>query len=425
MPAKRARFLDFEALAVETTAGAGRRLPWTARTSRWYRRGPRRRGPGARRADARRDAQAPAGCRVVPTAGADTGPAALGWWVGRRRVAAPAGRRTRADQLELYLYLTREQARPARQRAAAAAVRHGRGSGQGRPSPSTSCCAHRVRRLDAAAGNREPSAPAAILPHPARPSGSARCFLTHSAHLKRFLGADVPRPGGCPPNSRTPPQTVRFRPRSAKLLDEILARAGQRGQGRRPAGAGRVPRHFFRTTRRRPRYDAELVWEEIRAIVKGRQAASERAPVRRAGRSAPAPAPAAGRAGRERGRVGRVRGAGWPTWRWVSRLGRDARAPDPRSQTLRGLRRLPARRWTPSPAAGAALSCSDAAQAPCSRSSPRAPGSAAVGRCGEYEGAGGPGGHPTFPFERREIHAPGGVLPGAVGGGSAARTRLT
>ena len=216
----------------------------------------------------------------------------------RRLQAAGEG-----DHLELYLFLTREQAR----------LLHGEPplllsgtAGSGKTTIAVYfLLRHRVRRLTAtpagaAPADRDAPPVSRVVPEPARshvspapaavrqtageasgvggPAGAARApgegaagteralFLTCSAHLKRFsqriyrgLVNGTELAGAA--------EAVRFAT-LGELLEEILGRAGRPDWQARPAGLA----EFRAIVRHHPgaaRYDAELVWEEIRSIIKG------------------------------------------------------------------------------------------------------------------------------------------------------------
>ena len=172
----------------------------------------------------------------------------------------------RSDHLELYLYLTREQARLL---GSEPPLLLSGTAGSGKTTIAVYfLLRHRVRRLDAAAGGRQESATSATsatLGGP--PSGPERAlFLTHSAQLKRF-SERMYRGLVAATDLEKAPEAVRFST-YGELLEEILSRAGRRVPHRRPAGLAEF-RAIFQNHPAAARYDAELVWEEIRAIVKG------------------------------------------------------------------------------------------------------------------------------------------------------------
>ena len=211
----------------------------------------------------------------------------------RRLLAAQHG-----DHLELYLFLTREQAR----------LLHGEPplllsgtAGSGKTTVAVYfLLRHRVRRLAPApdqgsgapaGGSVRPGAAAstayatsgggapasvsvapAAAPRdgdgiPARESGAERAlFLTCSAHLKRF-SERIYRGLVKATELEHAPEAVRFAT-LGELLSEILGHAGRPEWQAPPAGLA----EFGAILRNHPgaaRYDTELVWEEIRSIIKG------------------------------------------------------------------------------------------------------------------------------------------------------------
>ena len=254
-----APFLDFEPLAVEDLP----ELDADVLGGEYF--SPLQAQPAAGDlANARRDMPAPHADKWSDggaDGGADTGPQR--WLVVDDEEWQRLQQAHQSDQLELYLYLTREQARLL---GSEPPLLLSGTAGSGKTTIAVYfLLRHRVRRLDAAAGNRAPAAPAATLPHPP-PERERALFLTHSAHLKRF-SERMYRGLVAATELEHAPQTVRFAT-FGELLEEILARAGQRGQGRRPAELAEF-RAIFQNHPAAARYDAELVWEEIRAIVKG------------------------------------------------------------------------------------------------------------------------------------------------------------
>ena len=212
---------------------------------------------GGLAADPRRDAAALAGDDLAAVSG-DSGPQR--WLVVDGEEWRRLQQAHRGDHVELYLYLTREQARlldsePPLLLSGTA--------GSGKTTIAVYfLLRHRVRQLNAAAGDQAPSATA---PEPSTEPKRA-LFLTYSAHLKRFSEA-MYRGLVAATDLERAPQTVRFAT-YGELLEEILSRAGRRVQRQPPAGLVEF-RAIFQNHPASARYDAELVWEEIRAIIKG------------------------------------------------------------------------------------------------------------------------------------------------------------
>ena len=166
----------------------------------------------------------------------------------------------RSDHVELYLHLTREQASLL---GSEPPLLLSGTAGSGKTTIAVYfLLRHRVRRLDAAAAGGEP---AALAPELAATPERA-LFLTHSAHLKRF-SERLYRGLVTATELQDAPHVVRFAT-YGELLDEILAGRGGRSQPQPPAGLAEF-RAIFQNHPAAARYDAELVWEEIRAIVKG------------------------------------------------------------------------------------------------------------------------------------------------------------
>ena len=212
---------------------------------------------GGLAADTRRDAAALAGDGLAAGSG-DTGPQR--WLVVDGEEWRRLQQAHRGDHVELFLYLTREQARlldsePPLLLSGTA--------GSGKTTIAVYfLLRHRVRQLNAAASDEAPSATA-----PEPPTERERAlFLTYSAHLKRFSEA-MYRGLVAATDLERAPQTVRFAT-YGELLEEILSRAGRRVQREPPVGLVEF-RAIFQNHPASARYDAELVWEEIRAIIKG------------------------------------------------------------------------------------------------------------------------------------------------------------
>ena len=210
---------------------------------------------------ARRTAPVPGG-RAVPAADlaeivGDSGPQR--WLVVDGEEWQRLQRLHRGDQVELFLYLTREQ-------------EHLLGSdpplllsgtaGSGKTTIAVYFLLRdRVRRLGAAGQPALPESPPAATSEPER-----ALFLTFSAHLKRFSERMYRGLVAATERERTP-QAVRFAT-FGELLEEILSRGGQRARHEAPVGLAQF-RAMFHNHPAAARYDPELVWEEIRAIIKG------------------------------------------------------------------------------------------------------------------------------------------------------------
>ena len=214
--------------------------------------------PGA---DARRDAPA-APDAEWSAGGADSGPQR--WLVVDDEEWRRLQEAHRSDHLELYLYLTREQARLL---ASEPPLLLSGTAGSGKTTIAVYfLLRHRVRRLDAAAGNRAAPATAPGPPPEAAPEQERALFLTHGAHLKRF-SERMYRGLVAATDLQKAPQSVRFAT-YGELLEDILSRGRRRLTQQPPAGLAEF-RAMFQNHPAAARYDAELVWEEIRAIVKG------------------------------------------------------------------------------------------------------------------------------------------------------------
>ena len=222
---------------------------------------------------------------AAPSADAPTDAGPQRWLVvddeeWRRLLAAHQG-----DHLELYLFLTREQAR----------LLHGEPplllsgtAGSGKTTIAVYfLLRHRVRQLAAApdaAG--EPAGGRSMRPATAARGGGARgqltqgaedgaavgagaeraLFLTCSPHLKRF-SERIYRGLVTATELEDAAQAVRFAT-LGELLGEIMGRAGRPRWQAPPVGLAEF-RAIFRNHPGAARYDAELVWEEIRSIIKG------------------------------------------------------------------------------------------------------------------------------------------------------------
>ena len=169
----------------------------------------------------------------------------------------------RSDHLELYLYLTPEQARLL---ASEPPLLLSGTAGSGKTTIAVYfLLRHRVRRLAGGTAAGEPP----LAAEAAAEAGAQReraLFLTCSAYLKRFSERMY---GGLvtATDQQRAPQTVRFAT-YGEVLEEILGRGGRHLQHGPPAGLAEF-RAIFQNHPGAARYDAELVWEEIRAIIKG------------------------------------------------------------------------------------------------------------------------------------------------------------
>ena len=173
----------------------------------------------------------------------------------RRLQAADQG-----DHLELYLFLTREQARLLHSEPP---LLLSGTAGSGKTTIAVYfLLRHRARQLAAAPdGMAETETPGAD------PAGAERAlFLTCSPYLKRF-SERIYRGLVKATDLENAPQAVRFAT-FGELLGEVMTRAGQRQWQAPPAGMAEF-HAIFRNHPGAARYDAELVWEEIRSIIKG------------------------------------------------------------------------------------------------------------------------------------------------------------
>ena len=160
-----------------------------------------------------------------------------------------------SDHVELYLYLTREQARLLR--CEPPLLLSGT-AGSGKTTIAVYfLLRHRVRRLTAGAGASGPVEPA--------PAPERALFLTYSAHLKRF--SERIYRGLVTATEREASDAVRFAT-FGELLAEILSLSGHPAAVQQPVGLSEF-RTIFGNHPAAMRYDAELVWEEIRSIIKG------------------------------------------------------------------------------------------------------------------------------------------------------------
>ena len=164
----------------------------------------------------------------------------------------------RSDHVELYLYLTREQARLL---GSEPPLLLSGTAGSGKTTIAVYfLLRQRVRRLNAAAGEQAPSDTAP------EPPAERALFLTCSAHLKRF-SEGMYRGLVAATDLERAPQAVRFAT-FGELLAEILSHSGRRELQQPPVGLAEF-HGMFRNHPASARYDAELVWEEIRSIIKG------------------------------------------------------------------------------------------------------------------------------------------------------------
>ena len=165
------------------------------------------------------------------------------------------------DGVQLYLFLTGEQARLLHSEPP---VLLSGTAGSGKTTIAVYyLLRHRARQLAGAADGDGPDAGI-----PAAASAAAReraLFVTGSPHLKRF-SERIYRGLVTATDLEAAPEAARFAT-FAELLREILS-AGGPASAQPPAGL-REFRDIFHNHPGANRYDAELVWEEIRSIIKG------------------------------------------------------------------------------------------------------------------------------------------------------------
>ena len=197
---------------------------------------------------------------AVPSAEAPTDAGPQRWLVvdeeeWRRLQAAHQG-----DHLELYLFLTREQARLLHSEPP---LLLSGTAGSGKTTIAVYfLLRHRVRQLTAAAGASGPA------PEP-RAGGERALFLTYSPHLKR-LSERIYRGLVRATDLERAPHAVRFAT-FGELLAEIVGHGGGARWQASPSGLAEF-HAIYGNLPRAARHDPELVWEEIRAIIKGAKA---------------------------------------------------------------------------------------------------------------------------------------------------------
>ena len=161
-----------------------------------------------------------------------------------------------SDHVELYLFLTREQAHLLH-REPPLLLSGTAGSGKTTIAVYF-LLRHRVRQLTAA------GAPVVTAEPPA--TAERALFLTYSPHLKRF-SERIYRGLVKATDLEHAPQAVRFAT-FGELLAEIVTHGGGHRWQTPPAGLEEF-HAIFQNHPGAARYDAELVWEEIRSIIKG------------------------------------------------------------------------------------------------------------------------------------------------------------
>ena len=165
-----------------------------------------------------------------------------------------------SDHVELYLFLTGEQARLLHSEPP---LLLSGTAGSGKTTIAVYyLLRQRVRQLTAAAGTP------ALAPEP-RAGGERALFLTYSPHLKR-LSERIYRGLVRATDLERAPHAVRFAT-FGELLVEILGHGGGERWQAPPSGLAEF-HAIYGNLPRAARQDPELVWEEIRAIIKGAKA---------------------------------------------------------------------------------------------------------------------------------------------------------